>query len=512
MSVDLNNGMASPEVEGDLGFEIPDEIDPNADLLRDYLLSVVADCDLSMIEDVPHFTEVEEDSTLSLVTGQILELQRENLQYFAPEGGFKDGDLRLHIHDAIKLAREESADIALRRGNDISDDLQDVFNFMLDKAINLVGPKSGKKPYYEFLTKMDHEDLWNFLVRSADPEIWTKVILAGETQNFDVLDSLPSIPLPREGGWYIAILKKKRPNSRWFRGYAGQAVGKHGVQQRVNKEHEVNVLNPKKTSLFIRIWRGDVDVSDDSIQSLDDLPHDCKFVCVGTDRSGLQGDDKSLFANITEMFFALIFRFLQTTSLQEWLPPGFSLPDEPIGCNVALPLWQCDHDAAKRSFTLLLRSDDPEVREYARSRILPGLAKARAVRWVGDVDNTNIALGGQKASLAKAAEKGKDVYWRQPDSSLGDAPTVKVRCLNCNAETVDTSPTYVVADGRYVARKMACTGSCKPSEASIKSQRLRSKRTHHKPAPSSPYFGQKRFILASTAWKQIEKHGRITSI
>lgn len=512
MSVDLNNGMASPEVEGDLGFEIPDEIEPSADLLRDYLLSVVTDCDLSMIEDVPHFTEVEEDSTLSLVTGQILELQRENLQNFEPEDGFKDGDLRLHIHNAIKQAREESADIALRQGNDASQDVQDVFNFMLDKAANLRGPKSGKRPYQEFLADMDHEDLWNFLVRSADPEIWTKVILAGETQNFDVLDSLPSVPLPREGGWYIAILKKKLANSRWYRGYAGQAVGFGGVQQRVKKEHEVNVLNSQKTSLFMRFWRGDVDVSDESVQSLDDLPHDCKFVCVGTDRSGLQGDNKSLFVNIAEMFFALIFRFLQTASLQDWLPPGFSLPTEPIGCNVALPLWQCDNDAAKRSFTLLLRSDDPKVREYARSRILPGLAKARALRWVGDVDNTNIALAGQAKSQAKAAQKGKQVYWRQPDQSLGDAPTVKVRCNACSAETVDTSPTYVIPDGRYVVRTMACTGSCKPSEAMMKHQRIRSKRTLHSPVPSSPYSGQKRSILASSVRRQIEKNGRVTPI
>lgn len=512
MSADLNKDMASPEVEDELGVEIPEEIEPSDELRRSYLLSVVADYDLGMIEDVPHYTDVEEDSVLSLVIGEILESQRDNLQLFAPEeDGFKEGDMRLYIHNAIEEALRESEGLAQQMGDDIPESPQDVFNYMLDKAANLRSPTTGIAPYQQFLEQHEHEDLWTLLVQSADAEIWTKVILAGKTQDFDVLDSLPSVPLPKEGGWYIAILKK-RDGSRWYRGYGGQAVGKGGVQQRVNGEHQINVLNPNKTSLFMRTWRGDVDFSDGSVQSLDDLSCDCKFVCVGTDQSGLGGKDKSLFANIGEMFFALIFRFLQTRSLQSWLPPGFSLPTEPIGVNVALPLWQNDADASKRSFSLLLRHEDPVVREWARSRILPGLAKARTLRWVGDVDNTNIALAGQEKSLAKAAKEGKASWWRQPDPSLGDALTVNVKCNICGAETVDTRPTYIIADGRYVVRDIACTGSCKPTDAKMKLQRIKSKRTKHTPVASSPYAGSKRSINDSSARRQITKNGHVTPI
>lgn len=508
MSADLNNDMASAEVQDDLSFEIPNEIEPCDELRRDYLLSVVADYDLGMIEDVPHFTDVKEDSILSLVIGEILEAQRENLCNFAlGEDEFKEGDMRLFIHNAIEQTLQESKGLAQQMGNDDSESPQDIFNFMLDKAANLRGPKTGIAPYQQFLELHEQEDLWTYLARSADPEVWSKVILAGQTQNFDVLDSLPSVPLPREDGWYIAIITK-RDGSRWYRGYGGQAFRQGGVRKRVAGEHMNYVLNKSQNSLFYRTWRGGVDVADDSIESLDDLPRTCKFVCVGTDRSGLQGNDKTLFGNIAEMFFAVIFRFLQSRSLLHWLPPGFSLPAEPIGCNVALPLWQHDADASKRSFHLLLRSDDPEVREWARSRILPGLAKARALRWVGDVDNTNIALGSREAANKDKAT----AHLRSCDESQGDSKVVRVKCVACNTETDDTVPQYVVADGRYVARKLICQGSCQPSAAQIKNQRLKSARTKHIPVASSKYASAKSgWLSAGTAHDHIKKYGYVKS-
>ena len=69
----------------------------------------------------------------------------------------------------------------------------------------------------------------------------------------------------------------------------------------------------------------------------------------------------SLFLNLLEMWFCLLFQTLQKPDLEEYLPP--TSPPARIGLNVALPLWQSTK-MDSTSFRALL-SPESETRGFA---------------------------------------------------------------------------------------------------------------------------------------------------
>lgn len=214
----------------------------------------------------------------------------------------------------------------------------------------------------DFIFRWGYPQIFEWMRPSLDPRVWNDIILPGETQNNSILSQVPEENLPREDGWYLIILTRRDGTLAWFRFYIGQAARDDGgVRERCLREHKSNVLPGRKQSLLYFIWRGGVTVK--SGMSLDDLPIKAKIICLGTDKSSLTGADKQQFMNIGEIFLALTFTSLQTNHLRYWLPGNASLPAEPIGLNVALPLWQGHRDEAVRAASKLAKSADPAVRE-----------------------------------------------------------------------------------------------------------------------------------------------------
>ncbi|PLB50512.1 hypothetical protein P170DRAFT_463696 [Aspergillus steynii IBT 23096] len=179
---------------------------------------------------------------------------------------------------------------------------------------------------------------------------------------FDI-ESIKSIHLvgedpasSRHAGVYIHILSPSE-NALAFWLYIGQSIVlKDRVRLHKSRRHQ-----SQHASLHYFIWNTTMRKKSDFV-TLYTASHD-----------ELCPTHRQLLLNLAEMWMCCLFQTLSTVHLEKYLPTPGPKPWAGHHLNVALPLFQSftdspDQDAVSRqTFTELLRSTDPEIRQWAES-------------------------------------------------------------------------------------------------------------------------------------------------
>lgn len=211
------------------------------------------------------------------------------------------------------------------------------------------------------------------------------------------------------------------------------------------------------------------------------LPRKVKIFRLGFQELGLPDNGDELFANIGEMYFALIFLSLQHEDLKLWLPEDAPLDRLERGLNVALPLHQPWADMSKFGMAKCLKSKDPEIVAYA----LGVLANNRA----------KIVEDKYRQNMVSLRNLGK---WGYLFREGRPGETIDTKCSKCGWQSVDHFPRWVLRTDEYVARLQGCQ-QCPLG--------VRDKKTKRKYASTTfvPLNTSERFINAGTFYSRIEK-------
>lgn len=351
-----------------------------------------------------------------------------------------------------------------------------IWDALLAKArLHKTGDKEPR--YQSFIDTQGSEKLFALLEKCTDDFIWKNCVVDGKALDPEFLHSMKQDYRHQRSGWYLIFMwDDGRQVWEWYRVYVGQAGGggsSRTILERVN-EHRTNSKNTDCTQLVYRAWRAFEDTVDEKKMNkvkaikLGFAPDQDIFADPG---------DHSLFVNLGEMYFSLIFRGLQVQDLINWLPDGTVADTSdlaPVGLNVALPLSQGQQLQSKMAFGKLANSPDPQVREYARRTLKKNLQKV--------VDSNFASITG---TLRKNAAWANENIFR--DGPAGQ--TVQVRCVDCGWVKVDDTPRYLVRTGQYLSRVTGCencplkkgdknhkrattTKAFEPTDANLPSERM----------------------------------------
>lgn len=277
------------------------------------------------------------------------------------------------------------------------------------------------------------------------PDNWRHLFELGKIADRDALEQLSTDSFPEQPGWYIIVVTDDEDAAFWAL-YCGQA---EDLQHR-NTDHKKFVRLSTENSLLYFTWRGSGPLPDNGQPG-----RRATFVLLGTDKSGLEGNDQSLFLNITEMFIALMSQSLQRMDLAGWLPEDVVLRTSHVGLNVALPLHQNHPKDAARSFSFLSKASSSTALAYRKYRTRHAFDQASKRMRELDFMPTKVS-NRQSGHLFP-------IYFRNADPSLGDVLAVPVRCRTCGGRTVDDFPYFLKRTGAYVARRFACDSCPKKS-------------------------------------------------
>ena len=167
------------------------------------------------------------------------------------------------------------------------------------------------------------------------------------------------------------------------------------------------------------------------------------------DRGKFGEHGTGLSLNIVEMFLALMLQTLSYDDLVDWLPEDVIIRHGFERLNQELPIHQYLSDDARFASSRLCRSEDPEIRANARASVLSALQMA----------NTALRCINYRPLVTANRTRGKHflVYFRETDTSLGDPPTVMVRCRKCDYIRTDNSAYFLIRTGAYVVQRQPCS-------------------------------------------------------
>lgn len=309
-----------------------------------------------------------------------------------------------------------------------------VFAEMADKAA-AYKIKEGKDVLGAFITKHGSKKLFQYMKDSIKPELWNHFIEGDKATDLEFLRSLPAKKqFPDHPGWYLGILKDQDSNE-FLALYIGQSVSIIGRIGGV-KGHKNAVLLSHKKMLLYWFWRGNTNSVPPIPQNaslekkLERLPRKCKFITLGTDKSGLKKQDAEDFLSIGEMFLALMFQSLQSETLKTWLPDDCIVSSPAHGANIQLPILQVHQSLQNFALGDAIVSKDSNVKAYANNALGRNLTSKKL-----EVRNQIV----MKKTIVGSRDKGKNQgHYHEPDLSLGDTTKVKVACITCSTKKIDT--------------------------------------------------------------------------
>lgn len=340
---------------------------------------------------------------------------------------------------------------------------QRVFAVMADKAA-AYKTKKGEDVCGAFITKHGSEKLFQHMKDSIKPELWNHFMEGDKATDLEFLRSLPmEKQFPDRSGWYLGVVEDQ-DGDEFLALYIGQSVS---IISRIGgvKGHKNSVLLGQKKMLLYWFWRGDTnDVppipQNSSLEKkLERLPRKCKFITLGTDKSGLKDADAEHFLNIGEMFLALMFRSLQSETLKKWLPDDCTVSSPATGANIQLPILQGHQSQQNFALEDAVNSENSAVTAYADEALGRNLTGKKLEK------RNQIVM--EKTTVG-SREKGKNQgHYRGPDLSLGDTAEVQVACVSCGTKKIDTQPQYLRETGQYLVRRTTCP-ACAPTDAEKK--------------------------------------------
>ncbi|KAG8160906.1 hypothetical protein KVR01_009170 [Diaporthe batatas] len=366
------------------------------------------------------------------------------------------------IHDFLKMEAEAKVEVDASRPPH-----RQVWDAMLAKArLHRSGAKEYR--YQSFIDNQGSEKLFALLEKCADDFVWKNCVVDGKAIDPEFLHSMKEDYRHQRSGWYLIFMwDDERQVWEWYRVYVGQAGGGDNSTRTIlvrANEHRRNAKNIDCTQLVYRAWRA----FEDEVDEVDeDKMNNAKILKLGfAPDEGVfpESGDDSLFLNIGEMYFSLIFRGLQVHDLIKWLPEGTVADSSelaPVGLNVALPLAQGNGLGSRMAFGKLANSPDPQVREYVRGILRQNLQKV--------VDDNFKSI--TNAMRKNAAWANENIF---RDGPAGQ--TVEVKCGSCDWVKEDDTPRYLVRTGQYLSRPSGCA-NCPLSQADKKAKRSTAKKT-----------------------------------
>jgi hypothetical protein len=342
-------------------------------------------------------------------------------------------------------------------------DPERVFSVMAEKTV-AYKTKKGEDVLGAFITKHGSDKLFEYMKNSIKPDLWTHLIQGDKATDLEFLRSLPAEKqFPQRPGWYLAIVED-RDGNEFLAVYIGQSLS---IIARVggSKGHKESVLLGKKKSLLYWLWRGDtnhvppIPVSSSLEKKLERLPRKCKFITLGTDKSGLQGKDVDDFLNAGEMFLALMFRSLQPETLGKWLPDDCTVSSPATGANIQLPILQGHQSQENFALADAVGSENSTVAAYADDALGRNLTGKQAAR------RTHALM--EKTTVGSRSKGKNQDHFRGPNLALGDTADVEVACVKCGTKKMDTQPQYLKSSGQYLVRNTMCP-TCEPTDGQKK--------------------------------------------
>lgn len=330
--------------------------------------------------------------------------------------------------------------------------------------------RTKQRPYGDYFGRHQPAVLFQLLKRCADETVWENCVM-GHSIDPESLHSMEEDWRHRRPGWYLIFMWDPELEVQdWYRVYVGQAGGgeqeKGTLEQRGNR-HIMNFRSPKRTEMLYQVQRRFADeIDEERVMRL-------KLIKLGfADEVVLPDGDISLFLNLGEMFFALIFRSLQVWDLKKWLPAdvvGNGSDLAATGLNVASPLkqgWPLD---AKMAFGRLANHADPDVAAYARKILRRNIQKVYDDKFVNNITSLRARGTWDAGGITKDGDKDQVVRVRCTGKAAGSK-------VECGWERDDIKPRFVVRTGEYVCRVQPCE-RCPPTPGQVKEKRAMGART-----------------------------------